>query len=178
MNSQELKARYAELYDEMKGSKDVSKMVLFGTAFTRMFDKVAVSHPDLAAMTLDFLSAMEYNNFVTQIEAMDVASHFINDDTRVSGASEPSKGAHWSMATLKEFLTQKGLPLEDKPYYNWPALWLTVNMIYSDYADAFVTLFEEKDNETMAVASYTLAVKKLKDKDRRSFIREYFDLDE
>lgn len=178
MNSQELKARYAELYDEMKGSKDVSKMMLFGTAFTRMFDKVAVSHPDLAAMTLDFLSAMEYNNFVTQIEAMDVASHFVNDDTRVSGASEPSKGAHWSMTTLKEFLTQKGLPLEEKPYYNWPALWLTVNMEYSDYAEAFAKLMGAKDNESLATASYTMAVKKLKDRDRSRFIRDYFYLDD
>lgn len=178
MTSQELKNRFAELYADMATSKDVSKMKVFGTAFTKMFDKVATQHPELAAITLDFLMGMEYNNFVTPTEATNVANHFINDDTGISGASEPSKGPHWPMDNLKTFLTQKGLPLEDKPYYNWPALWLTVNMEYSDYADAFSKLLGTKDNERLAVASYTMAVKKLKDKDRHNFIREYFDLDD
>lgn len=81
------------------------------------------------------------------------------------------------MDTLKAFLTQKGLPLEDKPYYNWPALWLTVNMIYSDFADTFVELLGTKENERIAIASYKMAIKKLKDKDREHFVRDYFDLD-
>lgn len=176
MNSQELKARYAELYEEMKQSKDVSKMIVFGTAFTQMFDKVATAHPDIAAATLEFLASMEYNNYVTQAEAAEVASHFINDDMAISGASQPSKGPHWSMETLRTFLTSKGLPTEDKPYYNWPALWLAVNMEYSDYAEAFAKLTGAKDNESLATASYTMAVKKLKDRDRPKFIREYFNL--
>lgn len=178
MNAQELKARYAELYADMARSKDVSKMKLFGTAFSQMFDAVAVKHPDIAMATIEFLSAMEYHNFVTLPEATAVASHFINDDTYVSGATEPSKGAHWPMETLKSFLTQRGLPLEEKPYFNWPALWLTVNMEYSDYAEAFAKLLGSKENEKIATASYTLAVKKLKDKDRPHFIREYFGLDD
>lgn len=178
MTPQEMKARFAELRDEMKEGKDVSKMIVFGTAFTQMFDKVATAHPDIAAATLEYLTSMEYNNFVTPAEATMIATKFINDDMAISGASQPSKGPHWSMETLRTFLASKGLPTEEKPYYNWPALWLTVNMEYSDYAEAFAKLMGAKDNETMAVASYTLAVKKLKDKDRRSFIREYFDLDE
>jgi hypothetical protein len=178
MTSQELKARYAELYEDMRKSKDVGKMKVFGTGFTKMFDRVANTAPDIAAMTIDFLSAIEYYNYVTQVEAMDVASHFINDDMKISGATEPSKGAHWGMETLKSFLVQKGLPLEEAPYYNWPSLWLVVNMEYSDYANAFFELMGKKDNEAMAVAAYTFAVKKLKDRDRHSFIREYFDLDD
>lgn len=177
MTTQEMKARYAELYENMAESKDVSKMMVFGTAFTQMFDKVAMMHPDVAMATLDFLASLEYNNFVTPAEAMTTATKFVNDDTIISGASQPSTGAHWSMDTLKTFLAQKGLPLEEKPYYNWSALWLTTNMIYSDYAEAFHKLLGTKDNERLATASYTFAVKKLKDKDRPHFIRRYFDLD-
>lgn len=178
MTTQEIKARYAELYKKMAGSKDVANMKLFGTAFTNMFDKVASMHPDIAMATLEFLSAMEYHNFVTLPEATAAASHFINDDTFVSGATEPTKGAHWPMEALKSFLVQRGLPLEEMPYYNWPALWLTVNMEYSDYAEALAKLLDSKENEKIATASYTLAVKKLKDKDRPHFIREYFELDD
>ena len=177
MNANELKARFAELYAEMSASKDVGKMELFGTAFTNMFDKVATMHPDIATSTLDFLSAMEYNNYVTPAEAIEEASHFINDDAKLKGNAEPSRGARWNMDTAKAFLSQRGLALEEKPYYNWPALWLTMNMIYSDFADTLVELLGEKDSEKVAVASYKMAVKKLKDLDRPNFVREYFELE-
>lgn len=178
MTTNEIRTRYAELYENMKGSRDVSKMKRFGVAFSMMFDKVALQHPDIAMATLAMLEPIEYNNFVTPAEATEVAQGFINDDTLLSGATEPSRGAHWSIEILKGFFTQRGIPLEDKPYYNWPALWLTVNMIFSDYADALTKIVGSKDNEKIAMASYSLAVKKLKDRDRPQFIREYFDLDE
>lgn len=178
MTTNEIRTRYAELYATMKGSRDVSKMKHFGAAFTMMFDEVAEVHPDIAMEALDFLAGMEYNNFVTPDEATNVAASFINDDTFLSGAVEPSKGAHWSMDILKGFLMQRGQPLEEKPYYNWPALWLTVNMIYSDYADAISKVVGSKENERIAMASYTFATKKLKDRDRPDFIREYFKLNE
>lgn len=178
MNTQELKARYNELYADMEHSKDVSKMKAFGVAFTALFNKVAEVHPDIAEMAIEMLSMIEYNNFVTKEEALDISTRFINDDTSISGATEPSKGAHWNMAILKDLLTQKGLPLEVKPYYNWPALWLMVNMIYSDFAENIVEMTGSKENEKLAVASYKMALKKLKDVDRPHFIRHYFNLDD
>lgn len=176
MTTQELKDRFAQLYAEMSMSKDVANMKLFGSAFTKMFDKVANTHPDLAHATIEFLSAMEFHNFVTMAEATEVALHFINDDTVLTGSAEASKGAHWSMDALKSFLTQKGLPMEEKPYYNWPALWLAVNMIYSDFADVIAEAVG-KDSEKIATTCYKMAIKKLKDLDRPHFIREYFELD-
>lgn len=178
MNAQELKAAYEHLYQVMKGSKDVSKMRMFGTTFTNMFNQVAEKHPEIALATIEMLSAIEYNNYVTMAEAMDVAHGFINDDTMVTGMPEPSKGAHWSMEALKSFLGVKGMPLEEKPYYNWCALWLTTNMIYSDFANTLVEITGAKDNDRIATACYKMAVKKLKDLDRPKFIREYFELDE
>lgn len=176
MSAQDFKRDFAKLYSTMESSNDVSKMKHFGVAFTQMFNQVADKYPDLAAATLEFLTGMDYYNFVTMNEALSVASKFINDDTHLSGASEPTKGAHWSMDTLKSFLASKELPLEEMPYYNYPAMWLTVNMIYSDFADALVKITGSKDNEQIATSVYMLAVKKLKDRDRPSFIREYFHL--
>lgn len=173
----ELIDHYTHLYDVMKGSRDVSKMKMFGTAFTSMFKQVANVHPDIAKATLEYLGALEYNNYLTMNEAQEIASIFINDDTSITGVAEPTKGAHWSMEALKSFLTSKGMPLEEKPYYNWHALWVTTNMIYSDFANSFVELMGAKDNSTIATASYKLAIKKLKDLDRPSFIREYFEMD-
>jgi hypothetical protein len=178
MTPQELKTRYDAIYNIMRASQDVEKMRVFGEGVTKMFNQIAHTAPNIAAMALEYWVAIEYDNYVTASEANEIASHFVNDDTKVSGATEPSKGVHWDMDTLKSFLLQKGLPLEDKPHYNWPALWLAVNMEYSDYANAFVALTGKRDNDTMATASYTFAVKKLKDPDRPHFIREYFDLDE
>lgn len=176
MSAVELKNQYDQLYATMSGSKDVAKMKHFGAGFTAMFHKAADSYPDLATSTLEFLSGIEYYNFVTPNEATSIASRFVNDDTMITGSGEPSKGAHWSMDALKGFLSQNGIPLEDKPYYNWPALWLTVNMIYSDFANTLVELYGSKDNEHIAQASYKFAVNKLRDLDRPHFIREYFHL--
>ena len=178
MNTSEFKERFDTLYAEMASSRDTSKMKVFGTAFKQMFDRVADLKPDLAIATLELLSAIEYHNFVTPVEAMDVAAHFVNEDTMVTGTTEPTKGAHWPMDALKGFLTQRGIALEEKPYYNWPALWLTVNMEYSDLANTFVELLGSKENERLAVASYKVALAKLKDRDRPHFIREYFELDD
>lgn len=176
ITTQELREQFAQLYNEMAASKDVAKMRHFGVGFTKMFDEVANKDPKLAMATLEFLSAMAYNNFVTPVEATGVAEKFINDDTLITGSVEPTRGAHWNMDTLKGFLTQRGIASEEKPYYNWPALWLTVNMIYSDYANVIVELVGSKDNERVATACYKMAVKKLKDRDRPHFIREYFEL--
>lgn len=178
MTTQEMREQFALLYDTMRESKDIAKMKYFGSAFSQMFDKVAVTDPKLAMATLDMLSAMEYNNYVTATEAAEEASHFVNDDTSITGNPEPSRGARWSMDTAKGFLATRGLPLEEKPYYNWPALWLTMNMIYSDYAEVIADVVGEKNADKIGETSYKMALKKLKDKDRPNFIREYFELDD
>ena len=176
MNTKEMSDLFRSYMATAVEAKEPAKMQVLATTYTDLFDKVVEAHPELAAATLAMLAPIEYNNFVTPEEAAATAAKFINDDKMVSGASEPSKGAHWPMEVLKSFLTSRNLPLEEKPYYNWPALWLTVNMIYSDFADTLADTLGSKDNERLATAAYKFAVKKLKDLDRPSFIREYFEL--
>ena len=176
MTQQELITRYNELYAQLSQSKDVKNMHIFGDAFSRVFKKMAEMHPDIAASTLNLLSAIEFNNFASEAEASAVAAKFLNADKVITGAAEESKGPHWIMDEMKAFLQSRNLPVEEKPYYNWPALWLTVNMIYSDYADTLVEVLGTKDSEKLATTCYKLALRKLKDPDRPSFLREYFSL--
>lgn len=172
----ELLARYKELYLTMVESKDVANMRTFGEAFTRLYNKVSEVHPELADATLNLLESIEFNNFVTVEDATELASKFINADKALTGSPDGSKGPHWRMDEAKAFLSSRNLPTEEKPYYNWPALWLTMNMIYSDYADTLVELLGTKDGERIATACYKLALGKLKDPDRPRFIRSYFSL--
>lgn len=177
MTNIEMKERFDALYDEMKNGKDVQKMMIFGTGFKKLYYKAADVHPDLAMATLEFLAAIDFANYVTAAEAQEVASRFINDDRTLTGAMEPSRGAHWKPEELKAFLMSRTIPLDEKPYYNWWALWLTVNVIYSDYAEVIAELAGSKENEKVATVCWKMAVKKLKDLDRTAFIREYFELD-
>lgn len=177
MTNQELKDRFMYYMREAVESKDPSKMKVLADSFTRLFNKVVDAHPDLASATLDILSAIEYHNYITSEEAVKIATSFINDDKSITGASEPSHGPHWKMDEMKAFLSARNIPTEDKPFYNWPALWLTVNMIYSDFAENIAEMTGSKENEKLAVSAYKMALKKLKDLDRPHFIREYFELD-
>lgn len=166
MNSMELKEHFRNLYKKMAESKDVDQMIIFGDAFKRMYDKVADMHPEIAAATLGVLGAIEYNNYMTVDEAMDAASHLVNDDA--------TPAPHWKMDEAKAFLTSRNIPIEDKPYYNFPALWLTMNMLYSDFATPVIEMLGSDDNEKVATAFYKMAVKRLKDVDKPKFVRWYF----
>lgn len=177
MTTQEMKDRFQSYLDTAIEAREPAKMQILADSYTRLFGKVAEAHPDLAMAALALLAPIEYHNYLTAEEAQKIVAGFINADRNVSGASEYSKGPHWGMDVLKSFLTSRNLPVEEKPYYNWPTLWVTVNMIYSDYADTLADLLGSKDNERIATASYKMALRKLKDPDRPQFIRDYFDLD-
>lgn len=164
-----MKERFCALYKEMSTSKDVSQMLVFGGAFRTMFDKVADVAPDVALATLDALGAIEYHNYLTMEEAHEIVSHLVNDDA--------SPAPRWKAEDVKGFLTAKGLPLEDKPFYNFAALWVTMNMLYSDYVEPMSDLLGTSDNAKLAEAFYKLSIKKLKDADRPRFIRTYFGLE-
>lgn len=150
----------------MAESKDVEQMIIFGDAFKKMYDKVADMHPDVATATLGLLGAIEYNNYMTPEEASEAAAHLVNDD----GSAAP----HWRMDEAKAFLSSRGIPIEEKPFYNFPALWLTMNMLYSDFAAPVIEMLGTDDNEKVATAFYKMAVKRLKDADRPKFVRWYF----
>lgn len=171
MTKEELKSRYDHLYKVMAESKNPENMMLFGKAEKHMFHELAEAHPEAAEAWLAMLAPVEWHNYLTEEEAEMLAARFVGQD----GAT----GAHWDADTFKNAVERLGGKLEDKPYYNMWALWVTANMIYSDHAQSIAEdmgyrTAKEADGTKMALSCYRKAVEKLKDPDRERFVRWYF----
>lgn len=170
---EEMLKRYLELYDDMATSANPEKMMIFGGAEKWAFKKMIEQSPKLAQTWLDKLESIAWNNYVSKAEADELTSSLLNQDG--------TKGAHWAYDTFKNAVESLGGLMSDKPFYNCYALWLTASMIYSDHAQSIAEdmgykTLSEVPNEKMALSIYKKAVEKLKDKDRRSFVRKYFEL--
>ena len=161
----ELIEKYDELYDDMATAKDPMKMMAFGEAEKWMFHSLAEKHPEIAEMWLTKLEAHKWHNYLSKSEAMEIASKLVNQDG--------TRGAHWDYEVFKNAVESLGGKIKDEPYYNCWALWVTMNMLYSDH---FKSASEFVPRDMMPKYFYTQAVEKLKDIDRPKFIREYFDL--
>ena len=119
MNAQELKSAYNDLYGYMANSKDPANMKAFGKVMTEMYMWYADNKPEAANEWLEKLSAIKWNNYLTPKEAEKIVSEM-----------EPK--APWSREQWRAAMEQNGYPLEEEPYYNRCALWVTMNMIMSD----------------------------------------------
>lgn len=171
MTKEEMIERYEELYDKMKHSKDVKNMKLFGKAEKYMFKEIAAAHPELAERWLSHIEGVEWKNYLSQNEAMNIGKRIENQDG--------TKGFHWTHDVFVPAVEKLGGKPEDKPFYNSYALCVTANMIYSDHArsiaeDMGYKTPEEVPNEKMALSCYRKAVEKLTDKDNPEFVRDYF----
>jgi hypothetical protein len=149
----------------MANSKKIEDMKLFGDAFTDLFDKVADAHPDLAKQTLEMLEGINYNNYLTEEEATSILSKFVNQDG--------TEGPKWSFDMLNKFLDEQNLEKEEEGNYNFYALAVTMNMIYSDYANQLIQMLGDKKDE-LTFWVYRLTQAKLHDKDKPRWIRSYF----
>lgn len=163
--------RYDELYGVMKSSRDVEKMKIFGEAEKEMFRQMSASNPSMAEMWLAKLEAVCWDNYLTEKEARNIGRHIVNQDG--------TKEFHWPYDVFTKAVTQLGGTVEEKPYYNSYALWVTANMIYSDHAKSVAEDMGYKSplevpNERMALSMYKKAVEKLKDPDKGFHIRKYF----
>lgn len=162
---EELVERYDELYHNMSTSSDVEKMKIFGRAEKDIFGRIAQAHQELACEWLSMIEAVEWCNYVTEDEAKELISKLKNQDDTM--------GAHWDYATMKSMAERKNVPIEEYPYFNSYALWVTMNMIYSDHNKSIRTFIDE-NSATMLI--YHMAVEKLKDRDRKHFLRPYFNI--
>ena len=171
MTKEEMIKRYDYLYDLMKNSQEVKNMKLFGKAEKYMFYELASAHPELAERWLSHLEGVEWKNYLSQGEAMNIGKRIINQDG--------TKGFHWNHDTfIGTVKTLGGVP-EHKPYYNNYALCVTANMIYSDHAksiseDMGYRTQNEVPNEKMALSCYKKAVENLTDEDNGFMVRDYF----
>lgn len=149
----------------MVSSKDVSKMQVFGNVERWAFGAIAAMQPRIAEQWIGKLEAIRWDNYLSPMEAEHIVASFINQDG--------SRGPKWSLAQFEVFLKTRGVEPECAPYYNKCALWVTMNMLYSDHARSVMKYLHEED---IANFFYETAVEKLKDPDRTRFIREYFNV--
>ena len=165
MNAQELKERYASLYDYMASSGNPEYMKVFGKVMNEMTDWFIANKPELAEEWIDKLGAIKWRNYLTQKEASDIVSRM-----------EPK--APWSRETWMGAMDNLSLVHEEIPYYNSCALWAVMNMVYSDSAQSIASIMgkplQEVPAEQMVKASHALALDKLKDKDGVFNVRKYF----
>ena len=172
MKTEELIDKYDCLYDKMKHSKDVKNMKVFGKSEKYIFHELAKVHPDMAEKWVAHIEAgLEWNNFLTQNEAMNIGKRITNQDG--------TKGFHWNHETFVNAVKSLGGVVENKPHYNSYALCVTANMVYSDHAlsiadDMGYKALAEVPNERMALSCYKKAVEMLEDPDEGFRVRDYF----
>lgn len=163
--------RYDELYHKMKTSKDVKNMKAFGDAVSYFFTELTKVHPEMAEKFLSHIECIEWNNYLSQEEAMNIGKRIVNQDG--------TKGFHWNHDVFTKAVESLGGKVEEKPYYNSYALCVTANMCYSDHAmsiamDMGYDAPSKVPNEKMALSCYRKAVEKLKDIDGGFQVRKYF----
>lgn len=172
MTSIELKERYGRLHDKVARMDDEHAEKVFIGAQMWAFGKIAESSPTVAEIWLGKLEAVCWNNYLSDAEAKMIATKLVNQDGSI--------GAKWSKDAFLQTVEKLGRDIEKEPYYNENALWVTAVMIYSDHAKSIAedmghTSPSDIPSEKMALSCYRKAVEQLCDKDRKHFIREYFE---
>lgn len=165
LDMDDLIKRYEELYEDMATAKDPKKMMIFGDAEKWIFHEIAKAHPELAEKWLSKLEAGKWHNYLSKVEAEDIANKLVNQDG--------SRGPHWPYETFKGAVESLGAKMAEEPYYNCWALWIMANALWSDHHKS-LSEFVPKEQEPKVY--YSMAVEKLKDVDYPKFIRKYYDL--
>ena len=159
MSTQEaMRQRYKELYENMASSSDVRKMKVFGRVMNEIMEWCIMNRPDMAQVWIEELESIFWENYLTTKEAEAITSMM-----------EPKRA--WPMDQWRLTMAQHELALEDAPYYNRCALYVVMNMLMSDSGE---TIEKYAGSDKLFRAVYDLAVDKLKDKDKRFNVREYF----
>lgn len=110
----------------------------------------------------------QYNNYLTEDEASQILSNFVNYDG-TKGAM--FKNSMW----LFNRLTEQNLHCECAPNYNKWALYVTMNKFASDQGNV-INKWIGEDKDKFIIACYDLSTAQLSDADRPHWVRSYFNL--
>lgn len=168
MNANEMKEKYAMLYDYMATSKDPKNMMLFGNVMTQMMDVMIQRMPQEAEQMIDKLESVKWKQYLTPTEA-----------EKIVASMEPK--APWSRDVWKNAMNSLNLPLEEYPCYNSCAMWVTMNMVYTDHAETIARNIIKQPlsqipTEQLVTGIHALALDLLKDKDGNFSIRRHYNL--
>lgn len=151
----------------MSKSGNPTYMKLFGSVMNEMMEWMIANKPDAAQEWMDKLCAIKWDNYLTQKEAEKIVAGMMPK-------------APWSREVWKNAMDSLGIETEEEPYYNSCALWVAMNMVYTDSSKTIAMIMgknvNEVSSEQMVRAVYALALDKLKDEDENFNIRAYFKL--
>lgn len=167
MNASELREKYTMLYDYMSTSKKTEYMMAFGKVMSEMMDDMIANSPSKAEEYIDKLCAIKWQNYLTQKEADKIVSSM-------------NPKAPWSRDVWRNAMDSFGLEKEDSPCYNSCAMWVTMNMVYSDHAETLAKAMgknlQDIPTEQLVRTIYALSIDLLCDSDKNFNIRRYFGL--
>ena len=155
-----MRNEFSALYELMANSKNVAHMHLFGEVTKEIMEWMIQNRPSEAQAWIEKLEAVRYRNYLTPKEA-----------DMIVGEMDPS--APWTREQWQSAMQQHGFPLEEEPYYNRCALYVTMAMEMSDSSD---TIKKYIDGSKQFAFVHDHALDKLKDKDFNFNVREYFNV--
>lgn len=161
MNEEEIMKKYDHLYEKMATSNNIENMKLFGKVGREAMVQLAKHAPEKAQELVEELCAINWDNYLTEREAEKIVSNMV-----------PQRP--WPKEQWRVVMEQHGYKLEEEPYYNKCALYVTMSMIYSDSHDT-IERYMNPDADAFEII-HSLAIDKLKDKDGVFSIRSYFSL--
>lgn len=171
MNEKELLEKFHSLIHEVISSGEKEDVEVALKMFKNSVCLLAEASPKDAKCLLEcFEGTLKYYNFLTETEAEEILSKFINQDG--------SRGAKWKNTdSFFECLEElgDGVKVECEPHYNKWALYVTMHKFASDNGTAIQKLVGD-DKEKFFEACYDLAVTQLKDKDKPCWVRWYYGL--
>ena len=162
MNSvqEEMMQRYEKAYKHMATSDKTENMKTFGRVMSEIMEWMIVNKPDAAREWMEELEMVLWDNYLTPKEA-----------EAITDAMVPKRP--WPRDQWRLMMEQHGFALEEEPYYNRCALYVTMCMLYSDDAE---TLKHFTNGIDMFEFIHDLALNRLKDKDGVFSVRKYFDV--
>lgn len=167
MDKSEMKQKWDECYAIMESSKNPKIMILFGEVMKVMMERSINYDQMFAEKMLEKLCAVKWRNYVTADEA---------DAVVLKMDPNPNMTREQWMRLMERL----ELPLEEAPYYNPWALYLTMCMKVSDSKVTIARLMgkmpQELTQEELATGAHLLAMDVLKDKDGVFDLRRYFKL--
>lgn len=166
METKDIMSKFDELYQKMATSGEQKYMNVFGDTMKRMMSDMVELKPELAKEYLDRLCSINWDNYLTKKEAINIVSLM-------------NPKAAWNMQDWVDSMENAGLHMEEAPYYNDYALYVVMNQVVSDHGETFACMLDKKslndiEPKELTKTAYKFAIDLLKDEDKAYNIREYF----
>lgn len=164
MTKQEMKDKFEMLYGIMASSNNPQYMHTFGEVMKQMMAWMIEYKPETAESYIESLCSIQWRQFLTRREAMEVVSKMIPP-------------APWDYETWYRVMEDMNLEWQRDGVFNRYALWVAMNQIYTDFGNDIAKLMgkplSEIPNNVLVPAVHNMAISLLTDADKKYCIRKY-----